>query len=186
MVMEPTEKSAKSAMKVTKATKKSATKVAPTGKSAMKVAQATEKSTMKVTEATEKSAMKVTKTTKKSAMKVPKVMKSGKKVGMKKKAKRVSKIARGKSAKLRVFRGKKEKTSGGLTKNLLVKNRLGKVVSKKQLEHGKKIYNKGAKKWIDAVMKARKALNIKGFQSVGGETVGGKALLARARQLYKN
>nr|AFY23229.1 dinoflagellate viral nucleoprotein DVNP.7 [Hematodinium sp. SG-2012] len=121
------------------------------------------------------------------AMKSMKVKKSAKKSGkgMKKKAKRVSKVARGKRAKSSVFRGTKEKTTGGLTKSGLVKNKLGKVVSKKKHELGKKIYGKGIKKWIDAVMKARKSLNIKGYQSVGGSSAKGKALLAKARAFYK-
>merc|ERR1712168_546666 len=77
---------------------------------------------------------------KKSTMKSMK-KKSGKK-GMKKKAKRVSKVAKGRGAKARVFRGLKEKTSTGLTKSALVKNKVGRVVSKKKSAHGKKIYQK--------------------------------------------
>nr|AFY23225.1 dinoflagellate viral nucleoprotein DVNP.8 [Hematodinium sp. SG-2012] len=121
------------------------------------------------------------------AMKAKKAKKSGKSLGkgMKKKAKRVSKVARGKRAKSSVFRGTKEKTGGGLTKSGLVKNKVGKVVSKKKHEFGKKIYNKGIKRWIEAVMKARKALNLKGYVSVGGSSAPGKALLTKARALYK-
>merc|ERR1712031_59819 len=54
---------------------------------------------------------------------------------MKKKA--VSKIAKGKMAKSVVFRGTKAKTVGGLTASDLVKNKRGKIVSKKSLAHGK-------------------------------------------------
>nr|AFY23232.1 dinoflagellate viral nucleoprotein DVNP.2 [Hematodinium sp. SG-2012] len=123
----------------------------------------------------------------KKAMKAMKVKKSAKKSGkgMKKKAKRVSKVAQGKRAKSSVFRGTKEKTSGGLTKSGLVKNKRGKVVSKKKHEWGKKNYGTGLKKWIDAVTKARKALNIKGYHSIGGSSEKGKALLAKARVYYK-
>ena len=45
--------------------------------------------------------------------------------------KRVSKFAKGKLAKLVVFRGNKEATVGGLTKSSLTKNKNGKIVSKK-------------------------------------------------------
>ena len=45
--------------------------------------------------------------------------------------KRVSKVAKGKLAKNSVFRGTKERTVGGLKKQNLVKNKRGKVVSKK-------------------------------------------------------
>merc|ERR1711962_165329 len=97
----------------------------------------------------------------------------------KKKAKRVSKIAKGKLAKSAVFKGKKEKTVSGLKKENLTKNKSGKVVSKKQSDRGKR------NKWTAAVAKARKDLKCKGFVPVGGKTPAGRALLARARSLYK-
>merc|ERR1712098_440288 len=56
---------------------------------------------------------------------------------MKRKAKRVSKVARGRGAKARVFRGSKARTSGGLRKSSLIKNKHGRVVSKKAHAHGK-------------------------------------------------
>merc|ERR1712032_754813 len=52
------------------------------------------------------------------------------------KAKRVSKIARGKHAKAVVFHGSKEKTLSGLTKAALHKNKRGKIVSKKSVRCG--------------------------------------------------
>merc|ERR1712025_1369643 len=82
---------------------------------------------------------------------------------MKKKA--VSKIAKGKKAKLVVFNGTKAKTLSGLTKNDLVKNKRGKIVSKKTVAHGKKMYA-NIKGWTVALQKARKALNVKGFVAV--------------------
>merc|ERR1711978_76688 len=97
----------------------------------------------------------------------------------KKKAKRVSKIAKGKRAKSAVFKGKKEKTVGGLTKANLTKNKFGKVVSKKASDRGKR------SKWAVAVAKARKELKCKGFVPIGGKTAPGKALLAKARSFYK-
>merc|ERR1711924_242648 len=57
---------------------------------------------------------------------------------MKKKA--VSKIAKGKLAKLVVFNGTKEKTYTGLKKSDLTKSKSGKIVSKKQSANGKKAY----------------------------------------------
>jgi len=97
---------------------------------------------------------------------------------------KVSKIARGKRAKSSVFRGTKAKTSGGLKKSDLIRNKSGKVVSRKASLHGKKNY-KRISKWTAAVQKARKALNIKGFQAVGGKTARGKALLAKAKSFFK-
>merc|ERR1719468_1471798 len=79
------------------------------------------------------------------------------------KAKVVSTIAKGK-----VFRGSKEKTSGGLTKANLLKNKRGKIVSKGASTRGKKLFNASPlKAWSDATKQARKALGITGFCAVG-------------------
>merc|ERR1712039_313280 len=103
-----------------------------------------------------------------------------------KKAKRVSVIAKGKMARSIVFRGTKEKTYTGLTKLMLVKNKTGKIVSKKASANAKKRFGaSGAKKWSDAVKAARKALNIKGFVPCGGKTAEGKALYAKTKALLK-
>ena len=49
------------------------------------------------------------------------------------------------------------RSKGGLKKESLIKNKHGKVVSKKMSAKGK------ANKWIKAVAAARKALGVKGF-----------------------
>merc|ERR1712057_59658 len=90
------------------------------------------------------------------AMKAMAAMKAMK--AMKKKS--VSKIAKGRYAKVLVFRGSKEKTVGGLSASSLTKNKYGRVVSKKQSLKGKK------NSWMIAVQKARKALKITGFVAV--------------------
>merc|ERR1712084_84681 len=85
----------------------------------------------------------------------------------KKAAMKVSKIAKGKLAKAAVFRGGKEKTSGGLQKKDLVKSKTGKIVSKKASERAKKQFKGSAlHKWCTAVQAARKALGLKGFVAV--------------------
>merc|ERR1712060_37057 len=100
------------------------------------------------------------------------------------KAKRVSKIAKGSRAKSSVFAGRKEKTSGGLTRESLTKNKYGKVVSKKSSARAKKNYaNSGFKAWLDAVKAARKALGVKGFCAVGGKSATGKALYLKAKAM---
>merc|ERR1719361_416666 len=121
---------------------------------------------------------------KKSTMKKAMKAKGAKRSMRKKKAKRVSKVARGRGAKARVFRGAKVRTSGGLRKSSLIKNKHGKVVSKKAHAHGKKAY-KNVAKFANAVKAARKALGIKGFVPIGGKTSKGQALLKKARSLYK-
>merc|ERR1712200_262397 len=86
-----------------------------------------------------------------------------------KKAKRVSIIARGSRAKSSVFSGRKQKTQSGLTKENLMKNKNGKVVSKKRSAKAKKAFSGTIKAWIDAVKAARKALGVTGFVAVGGK-----------------
>merc|ERR1712050_265166 len=100
------------------------------------------------------------------------------------KAKRVSVIAKGMRAKSSVFSGKKAKTQSGLTKDKLMRNKHGKVVSKKASAHGRKNWaSSGAKAWSEAVKKARKELGLTGFVAIGGKSAAGKALYAKAKSL---
>merc|ERR1712060_623188 len=109
-------------------------------------------------------------------------MKSAMKKAMKK-AKRVSIIAKGSRAKASVFSGRKQKTQSGLTKDGLIKNKSGKVVSKKSSARAKRAYNKTIKAWADAVKAARKALGVVGFVPVGGKSAAGRALYAKAKSI---
>merc|ERR1719343_1861341 len=119
------------------------------------------------------------------AMKVMKAMKvamKAKKAAMK--AMKVSKIARGKGARSRVFSGLKEKTAGGLTKEQLMKNKLGKVVNKAASARAKKrSASSGFGKYFEAVKVARKQLGIVGFCAVNGKTAQGKALYAKVKAI---
>merc|ERR1712203_377306 len=102
------------------------------------------------------------------------------------KKKKVSVIAKGKLARLSVFKGTKQKTMSGLTKDKLIKSKTGRIVSKAQSAHAKKIWVKnGLKAWADAVKAARKELKCKGFVAIGGKTTAGKALYAKAKSLLK-
>merc|ERR1719245_1977477 len=102
-------------------------------------------------------------------------------MGMKKMAMKKSIVAKGKRAKVSVFKGTKVKTSGGLKKGDLIKNKSGKIVSRKSSERAKKAYKKnGLDKWIKAVQQARKALGIKGFCPCGGKSAKGQAFLKKA------
>merc|ERR1719414_1389415 len=101
------------------------------------------------------------------------------------KAKRISTIARGKLAKSLVFRGSKQKTSGGLTKDTLTKNKTGRIVSKSKSARGKKNWaNSALKRWLDALKQARKELKVTGFCAVNGQTVTGKAVYAKAKAIF--
>merc|ERR1719408_894808 len=98
------------------------------------------------------------------------------------KAKRVSKIARGRLAKALVLRGTKEKTVGGLTKEALTRNKRGKIVSKRAAANGKRAF-KNIEAWVESVVAARKALQMQGFVAINGKTVQGKALYVKSKAL---
>merc|ERR1711937_345493 len=118
-------------------------------------------------------AMKVMK--KKAAMKAMKVMKKKAAMkAMKVKKKSVSKIARGRYAKVMVLRGSKAKTVGGMTAKDLFKNKRGRVVSKKRSAFAKK------SPWTQAVTQARKALKITGFAAIKK----GTPLYAKAKEIF--
>merc|ERR1712217_763204 len=82
------------------------------------------------------------------AMKVMKVMK------------RTSIIAKGKKAKVAVWRGQKIKTTKGLRKENLLKSKGGKIVSAKRSQLGKE------SKWNKAVAKARAIKGYTGFKAI--------------------
>merc|ERR1712039_603526 len=96
------------------------------------------------------------------------------------KAKQGSKIATGSMARAMVLRGSKVKTSGGLKKESLTKNKKGKIVSKRASASGKRAYHR-IRRWTECVSKAKKALNITGFCAVNGKGAQGKALYAKAK-----
>lgn len=103
------------------------------------------------------------------------------------KAKKVTKVAKGRFAKAVVLRGSKEKTSGGLKQGDLFKNKRGRVVSKKASAVAKKRFQTSAiKKWTASVQAARKALNVSGFVAINGKTAQGKALYAKAKAMYSS
>merc|ERR1719506_1614539 len=112
-----------------------------------------------------------------------KAMAKKKSMAMKRRAMKKSIIAKGKMGKSSVFRGTKVKTSGGLKKTDLMRNKNGKVVSKKSSAAGKRAYAK-IREWTDAVSKARKALSLRGFVAVNGKTAQGRALYAKAKSFY--
>merc|ERR1719263_929947 len=114
------------------------------------------------------------------AMKAMKAMAAMKAMrAMKKKA--VSKIATGRFSKVVVFRGSKAKTVGGLTATDLIKNKNGRIVSKKQSIAAKKRFATGLKKWTVAVQKARKTLGLKGFVAIKK----GTPLYNKAKEFYQ-
>merc|ERR1712086_707055 len=103
-----------------------------------------------------------------------------------KKAMKKSVIATGKLAKAMVLRGSKARTSGGLKKENLKKNKGGKTVSKAMSDRAKKAYaGSPLQKWGKAVQQAKKELNLKGFVIVGGKSAQGRALYAKAKAIYK-
>merc|ERR1719201_999896 len=98
------------------------------------------------------------------------------------KKKKVSKIARGRMAKSLVFRGSREKTSGGLTRESLMRNKRGKIVSKRLNTRGKRAF-KNIETWVEAFVQARKVLHVTGFHAINGKTLQGKALYFKTKAL---
>merc|ERR1712151_199241 len=94
-------------------------------------------------------------------------------------AKKISKIAKGKNMRSVVFSGSKEKTRTGLTQSDLMRNKFGKIVSKKASAAGKKKYA-SIKGWVLALQKAKQELGFKGFVAVKK----GSPLYKRAKELY--
>merc|ERR1711879_499498 len=93
--------------------------------------------------------------------------------------KRVSKLG----SKSQVFRGTRLKTkSSGQTKADLMKNKRGKIISKKMHKRGLKLYKRnGIEKWTKALMQARKNLGVKGFVACKK----GSKLYKETMKLYK-
>jgi len=82
-----------------------------------------------------------------------------------------------------VFRGTRQKVkTTGQTKGDLMKNRRGKIVSKKANAAGRRTFKRnGLDKWNKAFMQARKNLKIKGFVPCKK----GSKLYKEAMRLYK-
>merc|ERR1719377_170366 len=105
-----------------------------------------------------------------------KAMKKKAMKAMKKKKKAMKKYKKPvRTYKRLAFAGKIKKTKTGLSKEDLIKNKYGKIVSKKMSAKGKK------SPWIAAVAAARKALSIKGFKAIKK----GSPLYLKAKSLYK-
>merc|ERR1712021_192680 len=157
--------------KAMKAMKKAAMK-----RCAMKAAAASPAKAMKAMKkaAMKRRAMKAAAASPAKAMKgramkaaAPKAMKAMKK-----------KVISARLARRHAFAGKINKTKTGLTKSDLVKNKMGKIVSKKASLRGKKMNSFGP--WLAALKKARAELKIKGFSVIKK----GTPLYKRAKELY--
>merc|ERR1711918_311143 len=101
-----------------------------------------------------------------------------KKVVRRKKKKPKKKVV---GSKRQVFRDARAKTVGGLKKENLVKNKRGRVVSKKAHERGLELYKNNLKGWHQAFMQARKNLKVEGFKPCKK----GTPLYEEAMRLYK-
>jgi predicted DNA-binding WGR domain protein len=97
-----------------------------------------------------------------------------------KKVNRASKIAKGKHAKVKVWRGTKAKTTKGLKKGDLMKSKDGKIVSKKKSAQGRQQFGQTLAKWVGACKQARKELGITGFMAIKK----GTPFYNKAKELY--
>merc|ERR1712025_1219742 len=84
------------------------------------------------------------------------------------------KVISARLAKRHAFFGKIDKTKTGLKKSDLIRNKTGRVVSKKISQRSK------ASPWLAAVKKARAELKIKGFCAIKK----GTPLYKKAKELY--
>jgi len=83
-----------------------------------------------------------------------------------------------------VLAGKKQKTTSGLTKDKLMKNKYGKIVSKARSALSKRRYaTSSIKTWAEAVKTARKSLSLTGFVAINGKSAQGKALYAKTKSI---
>mmetsp|Transcript_52281 Transcript_52281/g.167638 ORF Transcript_52281/g.167638 Transcript_52281/m.167638 type:complete len:683 (+) Transcript_52281:76-2124(+) len=83
-------------------------------------------------------------------------------------------------ARREVFVGERDRTPSGLSKDDLMLNRAGRVVSKAKSMAAKQ----RLRTWWESVKAAKEALNISGFQIIGGETEAGQELYRKAREIY--
>merc|ERR1719401_3279021 len=93
-------------------------------------------------------------------------------------------IARGRLAKALVLRGSRQKTVGGLKTGDLMRNKRGRVVSKRRSARGHRQY-KNIEGWVEAFMRARKALHLTGFVAINGKTLQGKGLYVKAKAILR-
>merc|ERR1712183_700564 len=128
--------------------------------------------------ATKMAKMMAMKAMKMASMKMGMKKMASMKMGMKKMAMKKSIIAKGRMAKYLVYKGSKVKTSGGLKKSALKKNKHGKIVSVKASANAAK--GKSAK-WANATKLAYKKLGLKKFTPVKK----GTALYKAVMSLYK-
>ncbi|CAJ1406520.1 unnamed protein product [Effrenium voratum] len=116
----------------------------------------------------------------------PKAATAGKSVKPKSKAKpmklskpKVCSIASGPRAKSLVWCGKKTKTSTGLKKEDMTKNKFGRLVSKRRSAAGRTAFGR-VSRWIAACKQARAELGITGFVAI----TKGSELYEKAKELY--
>merc|ERR1719161_1794409 len=71
-----------------------------------------------------------------------------------------------------------------MTKDKLMRNKFGKIVSKARSAFAKRNFAKSSiKTWSDAVKTARKALSLTGFVAINGKSAEGKALYAKTKSI---
>jgi len=92
-------------------------------------------------------------------------------------------VATGRLRHFLVYAGRREKTSGGLKKEDIGRNKRGRYVSLKQSAHGHRFYKKTIRSWNVAFQGARTQLNCNGFVAINGGTLMGQALYCRMKKL---
>merc|ERR1719456_2237129 len=83
--------------------------------------------------------------------------------------------------KRQVFSGMKRKTKWGMKQSDLMKNKSGKVVSKKKAAQGKLVFQTNLSKWVTACSKARRELGLVGFVPIKK----GSAFYSKVKELLE-
>merc|ERR550525_1815379 len=66
-----------------------------------------------------------------------------------------------------------------------MKNKRGKIVSKRAAAAGRRSYAK-IQDWVESLMEARTALRLNGFVAVNGKSIQGKALYVKTKAIRMN
>mmetsp|Transcript_8926 Transcript_8926/g.21779 ORF Transcript_8926/g.21779 Transcript_8926/m.21779 type:complete len:367 (-) Transcript_8926:294-1394(-) len=123
---------------------------------------------------------------KKKAARMSKMKKPMKKMSvMKKMKKKKDKFKRRTTKKWLVYQGRRLRTTGGLTKEGLKRNKRGKIVSRKAAAATmRKPQTKTVLNWAGCLKAARQLLGLVGFVPCGGKTEAGQRLYRETRRLY--
>lgn len=93
------------------------------------------------------------------------------------------KIGKGRLGKWLVFSGRRFRTVGGLRSKDLIRNKRGKIVSKKRAKRGTEVFGQ-IKQWLSCFMSVRTSLKVNGFVAINGKGALGKGIYNKTKEMY--